>query len=66
MLTKSKFLFIIESTKFIMDRRKLKSVNQYRNKQEAYFQSIADKQKHNFTKRLQNLLTNVTIVLMII
>jgi hypothetical protein len=31
-------------TSFIMDGRKLKSINQYWNKQKAYYQSIADKQ----------------------
>ena len=44
-----------KGTSFIMDGRKLKSINQYWNKQKAYFQSIADKQKHKSTKRLQSL-----------
>lgn len=44
-----------KGTSFIMDGRKLKSINQYWNKQKAYFQSIADKQKQKSTKRLQNL-----------
>ena len=44
-----------KGTSFIMDGRKLKSINQCWNKQKAYFQSIADKQKQKSTKRLQNL-----------
>lgn len=44
-----------KGTSFIIDGRKLKSINQYWNKQRAYFQSIADKQKQKSTKRLQNL-----------
>lgn len=44
-----------KGTSFIMDGRKLKSINQYWNKQKAYFQSIADKQKQKSTMRLQNL-----------
>lgn len=44
-----------KGTSFIMDGRKLKSINQYWNKQKAHFQSIADKQKQKSTKRLQNL-----------
>lgn len=32
-------------TAFIMDGRKLKSINQYWNKQKAYYQGIADKQR---------------------
>lgn len=39
-------------TTFIMDGRKLKSINQYWNKQKAYYQSIADKQKKKKTDRL--------------
>ena len=39
-------------TTFIMDGRKLKSINQYWNKQKAYYQSIADKQGHKKTHRL--------------
>lgn len=42
-------------TSFIMDGRKLKSINQYWNKQKAYYQSIADRQGFKTTKRLQNL-----------
>ena len=44
-----------KGTSFIMDGRKLKSINQYWNKQKAYFQSIADKQKQKSTRRLQSL-----------
>lgn len=39
-------------TSFIMDGRKLKSINQYWNKRKAYFQSIADKQKRKSTNRI--------------
>jgi IS605 OrfB family transposase len=39
-------------TTFIMDGRKLKSINQYWNKQKAYYQAIADKQKQKKTNRL--------------
>lgn len=42
-------------TTFIMDGRKLKSINQYWNKQKAYYQSIADKQGHKKTHRLYTL-----------
>jgi IS605 OrfB family transposase len=35
-----------------MDGRKLKSINQYWNKQKAYYQAIADKQKQKKTNRL--------------
>lgn len=39
-------------TTFIMDGRKLKSINQYWNKRKAYYQSIADKQGQKMTHRL--------------
>ena len=39
-------------TSFIMDGRKLKSINQNWNKKKAYYQAIADKQKTGWTKRL--------------
>ena len=39
-------------TAFIMDGRKLKSINQYWNKRKAYFQCIADKQGQKKTHRL--------------
>lgn len=42
-------------TSFIMDGRKLKSINQYWNRQKAYYQSIANRQGLKTTKRLQNL-----------
>ena len=42
-------------TAFIMDGRKLKSINQYWNKQEAYYQGIADKQRQKKTHRLNAL-----------
>ena len=42
-------------TSFIMDGRKLKSINQYWNKQKAYYQSIADKQGTKKTHRLYHL-----------
>ena len=38
-------------TAFIMDGRKLKSINQYWNKQKAYYQGIADKQRQKKTHR---------------
>ena len=44
-----------KGTSFIMDGRKLKSINQYWNKQKAHFQSIANRQKQKYTKRLQKL-----------
>ena len=42
-------------TSFIMDGRKLKSINQYWNKQKAHYQSIADKQGIKKTHRLYRL-----------
>jgi len=42
-------------TSFIVDGRKLKSINQYWNKRKARLQSIADKQKVKTTKQLQQL-----------
>lgn len=42
-------------TSFIMDGRKLKSINQYWNKQRACYQSIADKQGTKKTHRLYRL-----------
>ena len=39
-------------TSFIMDGRKIKSINQWWNKRKAYFQSVADKQWRKKTKRL--------------
>ena len=42
-------------TAFIMDGRKLKSINQYWNKQKAYYQGIADKQRQKKTHRLNAL-----------
>ena len=39
-------------TAFIMDGRKLKSINQYWNKQKAYYQGIANKQGQKKTHRL--------------
>lgn len=42
-------------TSFIMDGRKLKSINQYWNKQKAHYQSIADKQGVKKTRRLYRL-----------
>lgn len=39
-------------TSFIMDGRKIKSINQYWNKRKAYFQTIASKQKLKSTNRL--------------
>lgn len=42
-------------TSFVMDGRKLKSINQYWNKQKAYFQGIAAKQGMKETHRLHRL-----------
>ena len=42
-------------TSFIMDGRKLKSINQYWNKQKARLQSVADKQGQKMTHRLYRL-----------
>ena len=42
-------------TSFIMDGRRLKSINQYWNKQKARLQSIADKQGQKMTHRLYRL-----------
>lgn len=39
-------------TSFIMDGRKLKSINRYWNKQKAYYQSIADHQDQKWTRRM--------------
>lgn len=44
-------------TSFIMDGRKLKSINQYWNKRKARLQSIADKQKNKSTKLIQCITT---------
>lgn len=44
-------------TSFIMDGRKLKSINQYWNKRKAQLQSIADKQKNKSTKLIQCITT---------
>ena len=44
-------------TPFIMDGRKLKSINQYWNKRKAQLQSIADKQKNKSTKLIQCITT---------
>ena len=44
-------------TSFIMDGRKLKSINQYWNKRKARLQSIADKQKNKSTKLIQRITT---------
>jgi IS605 OrfB family transposase len=44
-------------TSFIMDGRKLKSINQYWNKRKARLQSIADKQKNKSTKLIQHITT---------
>ena len=44
-------------TSFIMDGRKLKSINQYWNKRKAYLQSIADKQGTKTTKLIQRITT---------
>lgn len=42
-------------TSFIMDGRKIKSINQYWNKQIAYLQSVADKQGIKKTSKMQKL-----------
>lgn len=42
-------------TSFLMDGRKLKSINQYWNKQQAHFQAIAAKQGMKKTRRLHTL-----------
>lgn len=42
-------------TSFIMDGRKIKSINQWWNKRKAFYQSIADKQGVKKTERLSNL-----------
>lgn len=42
-------------TSFIMDGRKLKSINHQWNKRKAYLQSVAMKQGKNTTKQLQNI-----------
>lgn len=42
-------------TSFIMDGRKLKSINHQWNKRRAYLQSVAMKQGKNTTKQLQNI-----------
>lgn len=42
-------------TAFIMDGRKLKSINHYWNKQKAYYQSAADHQKQKQTHRIDSL-----------
>jgi IS605 OrfB family transposase len=42
-------------TSFIMDGRKLKSINQYWNKRKAQLQSILDKQKNKSTKLIQHI-----------
>ena len=44
-------------TSFIMDGRKLKSINQYWNKRKAHLQSIADKQGMKSTKLIQRITT---------
>ena len=44
-------------TSFIMDGRKLKSINQYWNKRKAQLQSIADKQKNKSTRLIQCITT---------
>ena len=44
-------------TSFIMDGRKLKSINQYWNKRKARLQSIASKQKNKSTKLIQSITT---------
>ena len=44
-------------TSFIMDGRKLKSINQYWNKRKAQLQSIADKQKNKSTKLIRRITT---------
>ena len=42
-------------TSFIMDGRKLKSINRYWNKQKAYYQSISDHQNQKWTHRMDTL-----------
>ena len=42
-------------TSFIMDGRKIKSINQWWNKRKAFYQSVADKQGVKKTERLLNL-----------
>ena len=42
-------------TSFIMDGRKIKSINQWWNKRKAFYQSVADKQGVKKTERLTNL-----------
>lgn len=42
-------------TAFIMDGRKLKSINHYWNKQKAYYQSVSDHQKQKWTHRIDRL-----------
>lgn len=42
-------------TSFIMDGRKIKSINQWWNKRKAFYQSVADKQGVKKTDRLSNL-----------
>ena len=42
-------------TSFIMDGRKLKSINRYWNKQKAYYQSISDHQNQKWTHRMDAL-----------
>ena len=44
-------------TSFIMDGRKLKSINQYWNKRKAHLQSIAEKQGMKSTKLIQRITT---------
>ena len=44
-------------TSFIMDGRKLKSINQYWNKRKAQLQSIADKQKNKSTRLIRRITT---------
>lgn len=43
-------------TSFIMDGRKIKSINQYYNKKMAKLKSIADKQKYKYTNRISRLI----------
>ena len=42
-------------TSFIMDGRKLKSINRYWNKEKAYYQSVSDHQKQKYTHRIDAL-----------
>ena len=42
-------------TSFIMDGRKIKSINQWWNRRKAFYQSVADKQGVKKTERLSNL-----------